>query len=138
MFSSKNRKESEMEAPAGSQTHIGAGSVFTGDLEAAGDLRVDGRIVGNIHCKGRVLVGPEGQVNGDIDSQQADILGLVTGKLDIKDLLHLRGKGVINGDIQAGRLQVEPTATFNGKCHTGASVVSLTASEMPGQNEKTG
>jgi cytoskeletal protein CcmA (bactofilin family) len=32
---------------------------------------------------------------------------------------------VVSGDIYAGKLQVEPTATFNGQCHMGANVVGM-------------
>jgi cytoskeletal protein CcmA (bactofilin family) len=49
----------------------------------------------------------------------------VTGQINIKELLQLQGKCDVNGDIFAGRLQVESTANFNGCCHTGASVVEL-------------
>jgi cytoskeletal protein CcmA (bactofilin family) len=31
----------------------------------------------------------------------------------------LRGDCVVNGNVQAGKLQVEPTAIFNGQCHMG-------------------
>jgi cytoskeletal protein CcmA (bactofilin family) len=43
----------------------------------------------------------------------------------VNDLLQLRAKGHVQGDIQAGRLQIEPTAQFNGNCNTGAAVVPL-------------
>jgi cytoskeletal protein CcmA (bactofilin family) len=127
MFSGKNKKESSIEQAAGSQTSIGAGAVITGDINTAGDLRIDGTLNGNIHCNGRVLIGPEGVVNGDIESIHADILGQVKGKLQVQELLHLRGKGLIGGDVHAGRFQMEPTATFNGQCHTGGNLVSMKA-----------
>ena len=40
-------------------------------------------------------------------------------------MLQLRGKCNVDGDIYAGKLEVEPTATFNGRCHMGANVVKL-------------
>jgi cytoskeletal protein CcmA (bactofilin family) len=43
----------------------------------------------------------------------------------IKELLQLLGKCDVEGDIFASKLQIEPTARFNGSCHTGASVVGL-------------
>lgn len=127
MFSGKTKKDTFHESPSGSATTIGNGTVITGDVETPGDLRVDGTLNGNITVKGKLLIGPEGRVNGDINSQVADILGQVKGKCTIKDLLQLRGKGNIQGDIYAGKLQVEATATFNGHCHTGTPVVMLAA-----------
>ena len=67
----------------------------------------------------------QGLVEGDVNGLQADILGKVTGQLKIKELLQLRGKSIIEGEIYAGKLEVEPTATFNGSCHMGANVVEL-------------
>ena len=45
----------------------------------------------------------------------------VKGKVVVKDLLTLRGKAVITGNIQAVKLQIEPTVTFNGQCHMNGS-----------------
>jgi cytoskeletal protein CcmA (bactofilin family) len=52
-------------------------------------------------------------------------VGHVTGTIKVQELLYLHGSTVVNGDIYAGKLQVEPTAVFNGKCHMGANVVEL-------------
>jgi len=124
MFSSKS-KTSFDEASANASTIIGAGTTITGDISSKGDIRIDGTLVGNLSAKAKILVGPEGTVEGDIEGQQADILGKVTGKVQVKELLNLRGKAILEGDIYAGKLQIEPTATFNGHCHMGANVVEL-------------
>lgn len=127
MFSGKSKKEQLPEGPAGSNTTIGGGTVVTGDIETAADLRVDGTLNGNVTVKGKLLVGPEGVVNGDINCQVGDILGRINGKCVVKDLLQLRGKANIQGDIHAAKMQVEPSASFNGFCNTGAPVVSIMA-----------
>ncbi|MBL0146608.1 MAG: polymer-forming cytoskeletal protein [Chitinophagaceae bacterium] len=124
MFNSKS-KNSFNESSAGAATIIGAGTVISGNIESNGDVRVDGKIIGNISAKAKVLVGPEGVVEGDIFGQHADVLGKVNGIIKVNDLLHLRGKGIIDGDIYAGQLQIEPSATFNGQCHMGANIVEL-------------
>ncbi|HMJ46634.1 MAG TPA: polymer-forming cytoskeletal protein, partial [Ferruginibacter sp.] len=69
--------------------------------------------------------GAEGIVEGDIEGLHADIMGSVTGKIKVKELLFLHGTTVVNGDIYAGKLQIEPTAVFNGQCHMGANIVEL-------------
>lgn len=125
MFNSKTKTN---DAPSGNGTTIiGAGTVINGDISSNGDIRIDGTIIGNLSSKAKVLVGQEGIVEGDITGQQADIMGKVTGMLKIKELLQLRGKCNVNGELYAGKLEVEPTATFNGSCHMGANVVELTA-----------
>jgi cytoskeletal protein CcmA (bactofilin family) len=124
MFNSKSKTT---ELPIGSTTIIGGGTVINGDIESSGDIRIDGTLMGNLFSKAKVLIGADGVVEGDIIGQQADVLGCVTGHLKIKELLQLRGKCNVTGEIHAGKLEVEPTATFNGSCHMGANVVELNA-----------
>ena len=124
MFAPKNKPG---EAAQSSTTIIGAGTVITGDIESSGDIRIDGTLVGNLHSKAKVLIGQDGVVEGDINGQQADIMGKVTGMLRIRELLQLKGRCVVTGEIYTGRMEVEPTATFNGSCHMGANVVEINA-----------
>ncbi len=119
MFTSKVKNS---DTPVGSTTIIGAGTVITGDIESNGDIRIDGTLIGNLVSKAKVLVGQEGVVEGDISGLQADIMGRVTGTVKIKELLQLHGKSIVSGEIFTGRLEVEPSATFNGSCHMGSSV----------------
>lgn len=122
MFTSKSKTE---ELPISSTTIIGAGTVINGDIESNGDIRIDGTLIGNLHSKAKVLIGQDGVVKGDVTGQQADIMGRVTGKLKIQELLQLRGKSNVAGEIYTGKLEVEPSASFNGNCHMGANVVEL-------------
>ena len=122
MFTSKTKTT---ETPVGSTTIIGAGTVITGDIESSGDIRIDGKLIGNLSSKAKVLIGQDGIVEGDIIGQQADVMGKITGKIKIYELLQLRGKSNVSAEITTGKLEVEPTATFNGRCHMGANVVEL-------------
>ena len=124
MFNSKS-KLSSGEVSVGGTTIIGAGTVISGDIKSDGDIRIDGTLSGNLFAKSKIFIGPEGAVEGDINGQHADVLGKVTGQIRVSELLQLLGKCDVQGDIFAGKLQVEPTASFNGCCHTGANVVEL-------------
>ena len=124
MFNSKS-KSSATETPNGSITIIGAGTIINGNIESTGDIRIDGTLVGNINAKAKVLIGADGVVEGSVKGRQADVMGKVTGQMDIREVLQLRGKCNVDGDIYAGKLEVEPTAIFNGRCHMGANVVEL-------------
>ncbi len=124
MFNSKSRSADE--AVSNGSTLIGAGTTITGNIESNGDIRIDGVLKGNLKAKAKVIIGTDGVVEGDIEGQQADIMGRVTGKIKVQELLYLHGTTVLNGDIYAGKLQIEPTAVFNGKCNmSGANVVEL-------------
>jgi len=118
MFNGKAKSDVLGEAPVGTSTSlIGAGTSMKGDITSNGDLRIDGTLVGNIHCSAKVVIGANGVVQGDINGQQADILGKVTGSVKVKELLQLKGSSIVQGNIHAGKLQVEPTSVFNGECH---------------------
>ena len=111
-------------------TLIGAGTSVKGDITSNSDLRIDGTITGNVHCAAKIVVGANGTVEGDITGNQADIVGKVSGNIRAKDLLQLRGDSVVTGNIYAGRLQIEPSATFNGQCFMGANVVEMNNNEQ--------
>ena len=124
MFNSKFSL-STLETTAASTTIIGASTTINGDIESEGDIRIDGTLTGNLFAKAKIFIGPEGVIEGNINGRHADVLGKVKGNIKIKELLQLLGKCDVQGDIFAAKLQIEPTARFNGSCHTGASVVGL-------------
>jgi len=126
MFNSKTGSTFK-ETTLGSTTIIGAGTTISGNIESNSDIRIDGALIGNITAKAKILIGPDGVVNGDVKGLQADVSGKITGKIKVEELLQLRDKANVQGDIYAGKLQIEPTATFNGQCHMGANVVELNA-----------
>ena len=131
MFNAKNKNDMQPEKTSGNGTTlIGAGTSVKGDITSNSDLRIDGTISGNVHCSAKIVVGANGTVEGDITGNQADIVGKVSGNIRAKDLLQLRGDSVVTGNIYAGRLQIEPSATFNGQCFMGANVVEMNNNEQ--------
>ena len=120
MFNQKSKSETagDVSAPGtGSATIIAAGTTLKGDLSSNGDIRIDGTLQGNIQCQAKVVIGSNGAVDGDISGQQADIMGKVTGTIKVKELLQLKGGSFVSGNLYAGKLQIEPSANFNGQCH---------------------
>jgi cytoskeletal protein CcmA (bactofilin family) len=100
-------------------TLISAGTTLKGDISSNTDLRIDGTVIGNVNSASKIVIGASGSVEGDISGNQADVVGKVSGNVKTKDLLQLRGDCVVNGNVYAGKLQIEPTAVFNGQCHMG-------------------
>jgi cytoskeletal protein CcmA (bactofilin family) len=123
MFNSKNKSDMALDKPTSGNgtTLIGSGTTLKGDISSNSDLRIDGTVIGNIHSTAKVVIGANGVVEGDISGNQADVIGKVTGNIKAKDLLQLRGDSVVTGNLYAEKLQVEPSATFNGQCHMGAA-----------------
>ncbi len=124
MFNSK-LKTPKTEALAVSASIIGSGNTIAGNIDAQGDIRVDGTVKGNVFSKAKVLIGAEGVIEGNIHCREADIMGQVFGNIKTEELLHLKGKAAVSGDIQTAKLLIEPTVSFNGQCHMGANIVEL-------------
>jgi cytoskeletal protein CcmA (bactofilin family) len=130
MFKEKT-PQTERFAPTNA-TLISVGTTLNGDVTSDNDLRIDGTIKGNVICNAKIIIGESGYIEGNMDGQNADITGKVVGNLAIRDLLQLKNTGNIQGNIAAGKLQIDPSATFNGQCQMGAvaNIVQMSGNEV--------
>jgi cytoskeletal protein CcmA (bactofilin family) len=126
-----NKEKSPERAISGSATLISPGTVLNGDVKSESDLRVDGTIKGNVKCDAKIIIGTTGFVEGNIDGSNADIFGKVAGNVSVKELLQLKEQGNIEGNIIAAKLQIDPTAVFNGKCQMGVQAGSIVTMSKP-------
>ncbi len=100
---------------------IGPGTKIVGNIETNGDIRIDGNIEGNIISKGKVVIGNNGIVKGEIVCNNAEVSGSVNGKMSVSELLSLKVSSKVTGDIRSGKLSIEPGALFSGTCSMGSS-----------------
>ena len=98
---------------------ISEGTLIKGDISASGDIRIDGELVGKINAKGRLVIGPQGKVDGEINCNNIEISGYIKGKITVSELLTMKTSARIYGDIIAGKLSVEPGSLFTGSCSMG-------------------
>ena len=124
MLTSKEQKRAAEEISNSSNT-IGKGTFLEGNIETYGNIRIEGKVTGNVKSKSKVALGHSSHVQGNIIAQNADIEGEVKGKIEIAELLVLKATAVINGDIITGKLVVEPGAVFNGSCKRGATIKDI-------------
>src|SRR5687767_449796 len=124
MLTSKEQKRAADEISTSSNT-IGKGTYLEGNLETHGNIRIEGKITGNVKSKSKIALGSSSQILGNILAQNADIEGEVKGKIEISELLVLKATAVINGDIVTGKMVVEPGAVFNGSCKMGAATKDI-------------
>ena len=92
------------------------GTTLSGKIETESDFRLDGRVEGEINCKGKLVIGPKGYVKGNIVTINAEILGTVEGVIRARERLVLKSSAEIKGDIFIQTLEIEPGAKFNGTC----------------------
>jgi cytoskeletal protein CcmA (bactofilin family) len=95
---------------------IGIGTQISGDVNSNSDIRVDGSLTGKLITKGKVVIGESGKVNGEINCKNSDVEGSIEGKIKVTELLSLKAKARIKGDIIAGKLAIEPGCQFSGNC----------------------
>ncbi|HEX5726821.1 MAG TPA: polymer-forming cytoskeletal protein [Longimicrobiaceae bacterium] len=103
----------------GSISIIGTGMAITGDLVTDGTVRVEGRIEGTVRAAVSVLVSKDGEVQGDVITQDAVIGGRVRGTVVAETRLVLQATSDIEGQIhaRAQHLHLEEGARFNGQIH---------------------
>ncbi len=128
MFKSGASKK-ELEQLGNTSTIIAKSAALDGNLETAGNLRIEGKISGNIRCKAKVAMGESSYVEGNITTQNAEIAGKIKGLLEVADLLILKPTAVIDGDIVAGKIMIETGAIFNGTCKMGATIKEINIGE---------
>ena len=95
---------------------LAVGTTLTGKIETESDFRLDGRVDGEVHCKGKIVVGPKGLVKGNIATDNAEIFGTVDGSIHARERLILKSTAVITSDIFIQTLEIEPGAKLNGSC----------------------
>ena len=134
MFNKDEKKVAE--EISNSSNIIGKGTILEGNIETYGNIRVEGKVIGNIKTKSKVALGQSSKVEGNILSQNAEVAGEVSGKIEVTDQLLLRPTSVINGDIITNKLIVETGATFNGGCKMGVSIKEIRIGEN-GQSKES-
>ncbi|HOY94804.1 MAG TPA: polymer-forming cytoskeletal protein [Catalimonadaceae bacterium] len=99
---------------------IGKGTTITGDIDTSNDIRIDGKLEGNLFCKAKVILGSSAVLEGNLSAVHAEISGEVVGKVEVTEMLTLKNSCTIHGDINTGKLIIEAGAKFNGSCKMGA------------------
>lgn len=110
------------------------GTSIEGDIRSDSNIRIDGRLKGTIHTKGRLVIGSSGIIEGEIICENADIEGVFIGKINVNQLLSLKSTAKLTGDIITSKLAIEPGAMFSGACSMGGMIKDLKNSEPMKQN----
>jgi cytoskeletal protein CcmA (bactofilin family) len=103
-------------------TVISKGVKIEGKLSCSGSIRLDGEVKGDISSQSTVIIGENGNVNGQINATNISIGGKVTGTVRAKEKLTLDAKANLKGDAFSKIISVESGAVFNGNCKMGDSV----------------
>lgn len=100
--------------PNSTDTLIGQGSIFEGNIKSDAGLRVEGQIKGDIHCQGDVTIGEKGLVHSNITARNIIIAGTVHGNVHASAKLSIHAKGKLYGNITTVTLSIEEGSIFEG------------------------
>jgi cytoskeletal protein CcmA (bactofilin family) len=75
--------------------------------------------------KGRLVVGPNGKIEGNVTCQNAELEGQIKGKLQVQQLLTLKSTAKVEGDMITDKLAIEPGANFTGSCSMGTKIKDI-------------
>lgn len=104
---------------------ISEGTKIKGTIKSQNDIRIAGRLEGEVICKGKVIVSSSAQIDGNISSVEADIAGKVEGTIKVSNKLSLRQTALVGGDIFTKTLIVEEGAQINGNFKMGAQGANI-------------
>lgn len=113
------------------ESFIGSNSVFKGDVDSKGTLRVDGIVEGNITADW-VIVGEKAHVVGNIAARGIVIGGKIDGNVKAKEIVEIKNKGHIKGEIISKKLIIAEGGIFEGKStmpREESKVIELQAAE---------
>lgn len=117
---------------------IVTGTTIKGDVTASGDFRIDGTLIGSIKCKGKIVVGETGNIEGEIECQNADFSGSIKAKVNVEQLLALKASAKFNGEVITNKISIEPGAKFSGSCNMdgGVNKMQPNVASNPEQQQK--
>ncbi len=104
-------------ATRGSEVHetvIGSGITIKGELLGEEDVKIEGRVEGLIRVSKNLLVGQNGVIEADIEAENVNIGGTVTGNVVAQSKVEIFASGKMTGDIKGPRIVVAEGAHFKG------------------------
>lgn len=120
MFGSNKKKETAKtntimpSSASHSLNSLVEGTNVEGTIQSQSDIRVDGTIKGTLTCSAKVIIGPNGFIDGEIKCKNAVIEGRFQGNLKVQELLNIRETASVSGEVSYGKLNVQSGAVVSG------------------------
>lgn len=113
------------------ESFVGVNSYFKGDIKTKGTLRIDGTLEGNIEVDWLIL-GETAQLKGNAEARGIIVGGKVEGNIKAKELIEIKAKGEVSGELATSKLSIAEGAIFDGRStmhREESNVVELQAEE---------
>ena len=96
-------------------TFLGKGVEFKGVVNFDGTVRIDGKLEGEIHTTGTLIVGELAVVKGIISAGTLLTSGKINGTVTATERIQILKQGVLIGDIRTPAIEIEDGAHFLGR-----------------------
>lgn len=136
MFGAKKDATSPKLTTTSALNSLVAGTVIIGDLSSKTDIRIDGKLEGNLRSEARVVVGENALIVGNIYCRSITIAGKIEGSIKAQEQLHIQKSGTVVGDITTGKLIIEDGALFNGASVMGQTNWNEAGASKQSNNKK--
>lgn len=95
---------------------LDSGSRLEGDLQFEASFRIDGKFVGKVVSEGSLVVGDEGEIEGEIHVAEVLLSGTVRGEVHASRRVQLAPSARVFADLFTPSLVIEDGALFEGRC----------------------
>ena len=85
-----------------------------GTVKFRNELVIDGEVEGKIDSTGRLTIGKNARIRGEIRTKSVVVDGTIDGNITARERCELRAGCTVRGDIESPRLVVDEEATFIG------------------------
>jgi cytoskeletal protein CcmA (bactofilin family) len=96
------------------ETFLDAGSVLTGELRFAENVRLEGRVEGKIQAGKTVVVGEHAEIDATVEADTLEVYGTIVGDIRVSRRTILHKTARVEGEIQTAGIVVEEGARFKG------------------------
>ncbi len=91
------------------------GVKIEGKITSDGNVRIDGKVVGDVIINGNLTLGEGSEVKGEVKAKSLIVSGRVEGTISADEKLTLEARSYVKGDIVTKVLVIEEGAKFDGK-----------------------
>lgn len=110
---------------------IGPGTIIEGKLRSKGNIRIDGKVMGELYASETVSVGQSGEIEGSVSAKNVSVGGKIRGSITAQEKLVFESKAIVQGDIKAAKLIIDEGAIFDGNCTMSNAKPNISSNLQP-------
>jgi cytoskeletal protein CcmA (bactofilin family) len=116
-----NAKKKGANGPDENFTFLGRGVDFKGVIHFDGTVRIDGKLDGEVHTKGTLVIGEHAVIKGLITAGTVICGGKIKATITATEKVQLLKPAVVLGDVRTPAIVIEEGAHIHGMCDMGVN-----------------